>query len=146
MSVNREKTAVPGVYRRGKSYTVTWRDRNGKQNVETTHTYEQARRLKGQKEYEKGLPSHEIARQVTFEDYAREWIEAYTGKRTLIREKTRQDYLRQLEIHVFPAIGSRNLVDVTPRDLERMISSTLTGRDAAGRALSPDTVKRIMVR
>ncbi len=146
MSRNKKvKTSVKGVYKRGNSYQVTWRDREGSYRSKSVPTFEQARRLKGQVEYEKSLPVQEMSKRVRFEDFAREWIESYVGKRTLVRDRTKTDYLRQLENHIFPKIGTRTLADISPGDLQDIVNGLLSGRGAAKRKLAPSTVRRVFV-
>ncbi len=44
------KTSVKGVYRRGKRYTVTFRDADGVQRKETVRTLAEARLLKAKRQ------------------------------------------------------------------------------------------------
>ncbi len=139
------KTSIPGVYRRGDRYKVTYRDRQGKQRSKSARTLEEARNLKVGFEAAKRTPGLPLTSQITFEQHARDWLKSYTGRRTRIRERTRRDYLRQLERHVFPAIGSLKLVEISPGDIDDLIAGLLTGEGATGQALRPATVSRTLV-
>jgi hypothetical protein len=78
-----EKTTVPGVYRRGKSYVVRYQHR-GKDRKRCAATFEQARATKQSVETDKRRGRHREATALTFAEYATGWLDTYTG-RSLVR-------------------------------------------------------------
>jgi hypothetical protein len=90
-----QRTSVPGVYKRGSRYVVTYRV-NGKQRRESARTLDDARRLKRAREAAADRGTLAQSR-VTFSEYATEWVERYHGCGSRgFREATRDDYRRDL--------------------------------------------------
>lgn len=112
------RTRFPGVYRRGSRFVVAYRDSNGKQRRESARTLEEARKLKAAREADVARGEFHPAGAVTFETYAREWVERYRGRgRRGFREGTREDYRRDLE-RAYRFFGKRRkLTEITPRDV-----------------------------
>lgn len=82
-----ERTATPGIYKRGSRYVVVRRDLSGRQRKLFARTLAEARRLKGK-------PPEEMSSQrYRFAVYAREWIVSFKGlTRRGIGQTTREDY------------------------------------------------------
>ena len=74
MAAKREKTNIPGVYRRGARYAVIYRDPDGKQRQESARTLDEARRLRTRRVGSVDDGSYQPVRRERFADYAREWI------------------------------------------------------------------------
>jgi hypothetical protein len=123
MAANRtlKRTATPGVYRRGKSYMVTYRV-NGKQRKRYARTFEEARDLKASLATDIRRGEYRERSVVTFEDYAREWIDSYTGRTTRgFRDSTRKGYRFSIEKRAIPFFRKRTatLVQIEPREPPR---------------------------
>jgi integrase len=82
-----ERTATPGIYKRGGRYVVVRRDLSGRQRKLFARTLAEARRLKGK-------PPEELqAKRRIFLEYAQEWIQTFTGLTDRgIGQTTRNDY------------------------------------------------------
>ena len=118
------KTDVPGVYRRGEKYVYTYRKR-GKQRWGTARTKAEARRLKRNAETDVERGEHRDLARATFGEYARDWIEHYSGRTsTGVRESTRRWYRQMLKDRLIPyfdhARGLR-LAEIEPRDVKALI-------------------------
>lgn len=62
-----------------------------------------------------------ISKNMTVKRWALEWLETY--KKPNVTEKVYKDYLRKLEMYVFPSIGSLKLPEVTDAHLQKIINS-----------------------
>jgi integrase len=137
------RTAVPGVYRRGKTYVIRFRGPDGRQQKRHAHSFEEARDLKASLTADiKRGEFHERGK-VSFEDYAREWIGAYQGRTSRgFRESTRVGYRRTIEAKAIPYFGKRTatLSELEPRDVRAFIAWLFDER-AQGRTLSASTVR-----
>jgi hypothetical protein len=107
MAAKMEKTRTPGVYKRGGRYVVVFRDQDGHQRKESARTYDEARKLKGARAADVARGEFEPLARVRLHDYAREWIERYTGtRRRGFRDETRDEWRRLLDrfaLRYFPA-------------------------------------------
>jgi integrase len=115
-----ERTATPGVFRRGSRYVVTWRYR-GDQYRESFRTYDEAREAKGQRMGgDRKPPSH-----ATLHAYSEEWLAGYAGRTSRgFTEQTRSAYHYGLSLAVeFFDAGRREtrLADVEPGDVRRYV-------------------------
>jgi integrase len=115
-------TATPGIFKRENRYVVVLRDRSGKQFKRSARTLAEARQLSAtlRADVVRGeLPSE--MRRTTFAEYAREWIETYTGRTSRgIRYMTLQNYRDALERHAIPFLGRSLLTDIEPRDVKAL--------------------------
>lgn len=86
-----DRTATPGIYKRGGRYVVVRRDLSGRQRKLFARTLAEARRLKGK------APEELHAERRRFGEYAQEWIRTFPGltKRGL-GVSTREDYATAL--------------------------------------------------
>lgn len=138
-------TKTPGVFKRGKRYVVVFRDADGRQRKEAARTYELARALKIERESEVARGAFVPAGKLTFHEFAREWIDSYTGKRNGIRPRTKSDYRRDLEAYAFRYFNvSKRLAAVNTRDADGFIAWLLDAEEQE-RQLSSRTVERIIV-
>jgi integrase len=126
MAAKMEKTATPGVYKRGGRYVISYRDAEGKQRWESVRTYKEARSLKARRAHQ--ADTGELHREVRlpFATYAREWVHRYQGRgRRGFRETTREDYERDLERYAIPYFDERlrrTVGQITPRDVANWIA------------------------
>ncbi|MFI5005591.1 MAG: tyrosine-type recombinase/integrase [Solirubrobacterales bacterium] len=106
-----ERTAYPGVYRRGGQYVAVYR-REGRQRKESAATFAEARAIKLARDAE----ARELRRGPTLHDYALRWVARHAGSgHDSVREQTREEYRRLLAtfaLSYFPA-------DVRLGDLDR---------------------------
>ncbi len=139
------RTKTPGVFKRGGRYAVVFRDADGRQRKESVRTYELARALKIERESEVARGAFVPAGKLTFQEYAREWIENYNGKRQGIRPRTKSDYLRDLEAYAFRYFDEpKRLAAISTRDADGFIAWLLKAEEQE-RQLSSRTVERIVV-
>ncbi len=119
------KTDVPGVYRRGDKYVYTYRKR-GKQRWGTARTKAEARRLKRHAETDVERGEHRDLARASFGEYAREWIEHYSGRTSSgVRESTRRWYRQMLEDRLVPYFDLERglrLAEIEPRDIKAVIA------------------------
>jgi len=114
-----ERTATPGVYKRGGGYVVRWKHR-GQSQKRLFSTYSEAR------EFKRGL--HGAAKQQTTKqtvaDYFEGWIDSYRGRtKRGLDEETRIEYRRSFEHHVLPQLGRQRLRDVGSRDISNWFAT-----------------------
>ncbi len=131
-----EKTATPGIYKRGGRYVVVYRDPNGRQRKRFARTLAEARGMKATVTTDVRRGEYREQARVTFADYALEWIETYTGRTSKgVREQTRADYKKRLEQDAIPFLGRLRLAEVEPRDVKQL------AKRVADRGVSPNTVR-----
>lgn len=91
-----EKTKTPGIYKRGGSYVVTFRDPSGKPRKRFAHSYGEAKTLKAALKTDVARGEFQGRSQLTFSEYARDWVQTYPGRTSKgIREETRADYAKR---------------------------------------------------
>jgi len=116
-----ERTATPGIFKRGASYVAVYRDPNGRQRKAFAKTLKEARRLKAAKTTDVNRGEHRELSQETFAAYAPTWIEAYAGRtRRGLLADTRDDYRKALERHAIPFLGRLRLSEIEPRDIKAL--------------------------
>jgi integrase len=138
-----EKTRTPGVYRRGKAYVVVYRARDGRQHKRCARSYDEARAVKGRLTADVASGEHRELGKVTFEVFAREWIESYQGRTTRgFRESTRVGYRRTIDTKAIPFFSKRAalLSELEPRDISQFVM-WLFNEEAQGRKLAVSTVR-----
>jgi integrase len=120
-----DRTATPGIYKRGGRYVVVRRDLSGRQRKLFARTLAEARRLKGKP------PEDVQTRRVAFVEYAQEWIPIFNGlTRRGIGQTTLEDYaallglttrgeLLQPERGAVKFFGRMRLEQITTPDLRR---------------------------
>ncbi len=108
-----QRTATPGVYRRGDSYVTTWR-RAGRQHKASFPTLAEAQKAKLAGSRGERLSAPRLG----FEQYALDWIETYRGRtRRGVARSTRADYRRSLELYAIPYFAGARMADIAPRDI-----------------------------
>lgn len=119
-----ERTATPGVFKRGGRYVVVYRDPQGVQRKRSARTLAEARALKSVLGADVARGEYRALSRVIFAEYAAEWIDHYQGRtRRGFREATRHDYRRQLEQRAIPFFGRTRLAEIEPRDVKRYIAA-----------------------
>ena len=139
MAAPYERTSVPGIYRRGSRYVVTYTDPAGRRRKRAAVTMAEARLLKSELATDVARGEYREQSRVRFDEYAREWARTYQGRTGRgIRPTTVQEYRRDLELHVIPTLGRRRLSEIEPRHVKSLV------RDLADRGLAPGSVRVII--
>jgi integrase len=139
MTAKKERTSVPGVYKRGETYLVAYRYR-GRQKWLTAKTLNDARRLKRQAEADVDRGEHRAGSTTTFGAYARDWLDTYAGRTSRgLSDTTRADYRRSIETYAishFDVDRRLQLTEIEPPDIRRFIATL----EATG--LAPSSVSK----
>ncbi|MBD0328585.1 MAG: site-specific integrase [Thermoleophilia bacterium] len=140
-----ERTDHPGIYKRGGSYVVVYRDPQGRQKKKAARTLRQALDLKATLRADVVRGEYRAVSQTTFTDYAKVWIDTYRGRTSRgIRAKTLADYRRQLGLDVngeplgdgaVAFFGRKRLAEIEPSDVKRY------AKQVADRGVSQNTVR-----
>jgi integrase len=136
-----ERTRTPGVYKRGGRFCVTFRDPSGVQRKRAAKTYSEAKNLKAALRADIARGEFRQLPRVTFENYAREWIDAYAGRTAHgLRESTRREYRRVIEVRAIPFFGRLRLSEIDGRDVARYVAEVAASgvsRNTTRLALAP---------
>jgi len=134
MAAAMEKTAWPGIYRRGSRYVVVW-EHHGRQHKQSFRTMAEAREAQGKRrQHGEKRPS---TRQ-PFEEYARAWLDTYGGrtKRGRPGDLTAKDYRRSVERAIKFFGSRRRLADVEAPDVRAYV------RELEGEGMAPSSVRK----
>jgi hypothetical protein len=74
------KTTTPGIFKKNNRYVVVFRDTSGRQRKRFARTMAEARDLKALLTADVRRGEYRTLSKVSFEEYAREWIEQYGGR------------------------------------------------------------------
>lgn len=66
-------------------------------------------------------PQTQCGEKHNFKDYANRWFEVFS--KPSVEEVTAITYERQLKAHIFPVLGSMNVEDITPSDVQTVFNS-----------------------
>ena len=125
-----ERTATPGIYRRGSRYVVVWQYK-GRQHKSSHRTLAEAREAKGQRQAGERTP----ATRQSFDDFAHEWLDGYAGRTGRgFTEGSREAYRRALDHYAVPFFRGWRLADVEPRDVRAF------AKHLEGKGLAPSSV------
>ena len=140
------KTKTPGIFKKNNRYVVVFRDTSGRQRKRFARTLAEARDLKAVLTADVRRGEYRTLSKISFEDYAREWIEQYGGRtKRGVREATRDDYRRTLDQRAIPFFGRMRLAEIEPRDIKRYASSIASqGKSANTVRLSLAPVKALL--
>lgn len=134
------KTNVPGIFKRGGKYVVTFRDAQGRSRKRSAATMAEARALKASLTADVARGEFRLLSRTTVADYAAEWIETYHGRTSRgFRETTRQEYRRDLEREILPYFGRRKLAEIEPRDVKAFAAHLATKR-----GFKPGSVRNVI--
>ncbi len=133
------RTSVPGVYKRGSRYVVTFTDPAGVRRKRSAATLAEARVLKSALTADVARGDYREQSRIRFEDYAAEWVRTFHGRTARgIRPLTLRDYARDLETHVIPRLGRLRLTEITHRDIKRLVA------DLVEAGYAPSTVRNVI--
>jgi integrase len=136
-----ERTATPGVFKRGPGYVIRFRDPQGKEHKRTARTYVEARALKASLATDVQRGEYRALSGVPFEAYAAEWLSSYGGRSTRgLGESTRATYRWSVD-KATAYFGNRRLAELEPRDVRAYVG-WLQDPERQGRALSRATVAK----
>jgi integrase len=136
------KTRTPGVYKRGPSYVVRYRHQ-GEERKRYARTYEEARSIKQAVETDKRRGEHREGSTLTFEDYAKTWIDTYMGRTNRgFRESTRAGYRFTIEKRAIPFFSKRThtLAAIEPPDVRAFVA-WLFKKNVKGKPPAVSTVR-----
>jgi integrase len=137
-----EKTKTPGVYRRGGRYVIRYRH-HGRERKRFARTYDEARSIKQAVETDKRRGEHRETSVLTFEEYAKGWIDTYMGRTNRgFRESTRKGYRFSLEHRAIPFFSNRTdtLAGIEPPDVRAFVK-WLFGQKVHGPSPAVSTVR-----
>jgi integrase len=131
-----DRTSTPGVYKRGGSYVVVYRDPSGRQRKQAARTLAEARDLKSSLTTDVRRGEWREQSSVTFAQHWGPWIDSYAGRTSRgFRETTRQDYRRDLEQFALPFFCRTRLAAIDPADVKRFM------QDLAAKGYSAGTIR-----
>jgi integrase len=142
MAARLEKTATPGIYRRGSRYVWSYRDDDGKQRWESARTLAEARKGKSARATDIDRGEHHEDSKVTLHAYVSEWVERYQGTgRRGFRENTRDEYRRVIGQYVLPYFPKKmRLSALTPRMVGEFMGHLCKQTTPASRTRPGDVV------
>ena len=141
-----ERTSVPGVYKRGDSHVVVYRDPSGRQRKRAVRTVAEGRAFKSSVETDVRRGEFRERSHVRFADFAPEWCSTYAGRTSRgFREGTRASYLRGLGFdedgkpldRAATFFRSMKLAEIEPRHVKRYLQSL------ADAGLAPSSIRRL---
>jgi integrase len=136
-----ERTTTPGIYKRGNSYIVRQRDRQGRMHSRTAPTMAAAKHVLAELHADSRRGQLRAETQDAFDGYAVEWIRTYRGRTSRgFRESTREEYAGALNRHAIPFFGRMRISEITPRDIKQYAqwcSDKGLGRHGVKNALCP---------
>lgn len=137
----RERTKLPGVYRRGDKYQVTWRDHLGKQRSKMVRTLTEAKTVKAAMETDRLRGELGTASPLTLAEYGNSWLATYTG-RTIrgVSKATLNLYGSHMRNHILPGLGKMKLSRMRPTDVKEW-AAQLDSR--VGRAYASDLLSTL---
>jgi len=122
----------PGVFQRGPSYVVTWRDR-GKLRSRAFRTLTEAKRFKARTDAGDTRPDS----REPFNAYAQRWLGAYAGRTARgITDNTRATYRDAITRFAVPIFGTTRIEHIDPPLVREYIA------DLAGKGMAPSSVRR----
>lgn len=129
------KTSDAGIYRRGSTYVVRFRDANGKQQSHYAKTLAEARAFRTTTRADVLRGEYRSTSGVRFCDYAPQWIATYAGRTQRgIGDSTRHDYAEALGLDrdgkpydpprgALAFFGRQKLASITPPDVKAYAAS-----------------------
>jgi integrase len=117
------KTSTKGIYRRGDTYVVRYRDPSGKPRKRCARTLAQARALRAELCADVSRGEYRVTSRITFADYGAGWIESFTGRTARgIRPDTLKRYRADLDRVIVPHFGRWRLAEIEPRHLKAFVA------------------------
>lgn len=136
------RTKERGIYRRGKRYVVRARI-HGVEHKFAARSMEEAKKIKlaaavAPEQLRAEREAGSTRRAPLLNDYVETWLRRYRGRTDRgIRESTKHEYRRDLELHVLPSLGRKRLDEITPVHIRQVVDDLLSGDPP----LSPASVR-----
>lgn len=135
------KTGTKGIYRRGKRFVAVVYI-GGKQRKLSARTMAEAKKKRAAYVTDDARGEFFEASQMTFREYAEEWVERHTGANGTLRSGTRQNYRNDLARAAFRFFGERQrLCDLRPKDMAQFAAWLCNPVEQGGKRLSDNTVR-----
>ena len=151
-----ERTNTPGVFRRGGSYVVVYRDPSGRQRKRSARTITEAKALKAQLSTDIRRGEYRALSNIRFDRHWQGWLDSYAGRTARgFRENTRADYRRELERFAVPFFGQMRLAEIEPSHIKSFLhklarkglaASTIRNALAPVRAMLADAAEDGLIR
>jgi integrase len=142
------KTATKGVYKRGGSYVIRYRDPSGKQKKHYVKTYAEAKRIRSELAADVSRGEYRATTKLTFGQHAPKWIDSYQGRtKRGIGPRTLALYRADLGLDVDgQPTGSGAVAFVGRMMLSEIGASDLAayGTQLSKRGLSQSSVRRAL--
>jgi len=132
-----ERTATPGIYKRGARYVVVFRDARGRQTKAFARTLAEARDVKAEKTADVRRGEYRALSRVTFGEYAARWIETYQGRSSRgVLPETIAGYRRQLGLDengeptdsgAIKFFGRMRLAEIEPQHVKDYAANVAAG-------------------
>jgi integrase len=131
MSAAREKTRIPGIYKRGGRFSFTYRDNRGRTRWGSAATMAEAKTRRAALTADVARGEYRALSTMTFDEFAPEWLGTYSGRtRRGVGPDTLADYRRALGLRLdddgqlvetgdgaIAHFGRLRLAEIEPRDL-----------------------------
>ncbi len=132
------RTSTRGIYKRGTRYVVVFRDPSGTQRKRFARTLAEARRLRTQLTADVQRGEYRELSSVRFAEHWKPWIDSYAGRTSRgLREQTRGEYARDLDVHAEPFFGPMRLAEIQAYHIKRWL------RELADRGYAAGTIRNI---
>jgi integrase len=142
MAATMTKTSVPGIYARGRRYTFPYKTPQGRRKWATAATLAEAKVKRAALTTDVARGEYRALSDVTFEQYARDWIQTFKGRtRRGVQEHTRDDYRKRLEREAIPFFGRMRMTEIEPRDVKLYVAEIEKRRNPKGDPVSANTVR-----
>ena len=131
-----ERTSVPGIYKRGSRFVVTFRDAAGRQHKRHARSLSEAKAIKAEATTDVRRGDYRTQSNVRFRDHYSQWIDTYHGRTSRgFRENTRTRYREALETRALPWFGAMRLAEIEPQHIKQWLLHL------AARGLAPATIR-----
>ena len=135
------RTATKGIYKRGNSFVVVYREPGGRQRKRSAPTLTAARELKASLHTDIQRGEYRASSRLSFAEYLPQWKAGYAGRTSRgIRAQTLTEYGKALE-EALPYFGRMRLSAIEPRHLKEYAASLAQTSERRKRGLSPNSVR-----
>ena len=130
--MSESKVLVPvkghaGIYKRGGSYVVRYRDPAGKSKKQFARTLAQARAIRAEVKTDIDRGEYRANSKITFGEYAETWKTTFTGRTSNgIRPDTLKRYRADLDAVIIPVFGRYRLAEIEPQQLKKFTADLFT--------------------
>ena len=130
------KTNTPGIYKRGGTYVVVFRDPTGRQCKRHARTLTEAKAIKAEVATDVRRGEYRTQSNIRFRDHYQQWIATYQGRTSNgFRDNTRIRYRVALETRALPWFGPMKLAEIEPQHIKQWLLHL------ADQQLAPATIR-----